>query len=97
MSFINNTMEWLQMKDKTFKYLQEEWSVGYYPNLDKIEYSLHAFTIRYKSLFYSVLVYLEEYMVILPLRCENGIERIYPHPSLELNGLVAKFFVDAIE
>ena len=85
MSFKNDTMKWLQMKDKVFKYLQEEWSVEYYPNLDKIEYALKVFTIRDKSLFYSVLIYLEEYMVILPHRCENGIERILPHPSLELN------------
>ena len=85
------------MKDRAFKYLQEEWSIGYYPNLDKIEYALNAFTIRDKSLFYSVLAYLEEYVVILPYRCENGIERIFPHPSLELKELVAKFFVDTIE
>ncbi len=85
MSFKNNTMEWLQMKDRAFKYLREELSIEYYPNLDQIEYTLHVSTIRDKSIFYSVLVYLEEYKVILPLRCENGIERIFPHPSLELN------------
>lgn len=54
-------------------------------------------TIRGKSIFYSVLAYLEEYMVILLHKCENGIERILPHPSLELNGLEAKFFVGTIE
>ena len=85
MSFKNNTMEWLQMKDKVFRYLQEEWSIEYYPNLDQIEYTLRVFTICDKSIFYSVLSYLEEYMVILPLKGENGVERSFPHPSLELN------------
>jgi len=73
------------MKDRTFKYLTEEWSIEYYPNLDQIEYTLNVLTVRDKSLLYSVLAYLEEYMVILPHKCENGIERIYPHPSLELS------------
>ena len=97
MSFKNNTGEWLEMKDRAFKYLQEEWSIKYYPNLDQIEYILKVFTIRDKSLFYSVLAYLEEYMVILPYRCEDGIERILPHPSLEFKELMVKYFVDTIE
>ena len=97
MSFTNDTMEWLQMKDKVFTYLQEEWSIEYYPNLIRLESDMDVSTIRDKSIFYSVLVYLEEYMVILLHKCENGIERILPHPSLELNGLEAKFFVGTIE
>ncbi len=97
MSFKNDTMEWLQMKDRTFKHLREEWSIEYYPNLDKLESDLKAFTIYEKSLFYSVLVYLEDYNVILTHKSEKGIERILPHPSLELNELVVKFFADTIE
>ena len=97
MSFKNNTMEWLQMKDITFKYLKEEWSIEYYPNLDRLESTLHVFTIEGKSLLYSVLVYFEDYNVILAHRYENGIMRIFPHPSLELNELTQKFFVDSVE
>ena len=97
MSFMNDTSEWLQMKDRTVVYLKEEWSIEYYPNLDKIESNLRVFTIRDKSLFYSALSYLEENMVILSHRSENGVERILPHPSLEWNELEVKFFVDTIE
>lgn len=91
------TMEWLQMKDKIFKYLKDEWSIGYYPNLIKLESVLNVFTVRDKSIFYDVLDYLGEYMIILSYVCENGIERITPHPSLELNDLSSKFIVDNTE
>jgi len=92
MSFKNNTEAWLQMKDRAFEYLREEWSIGYFPNVAKLKYMLKISTVFDKSIFYSVLSYLEEYMVILTQRCQNGAMRIFPHPSLELNELVEQFF-----
>ena len=73
------------------------WNLSEKSQFDLVKPNMDVSTIRDKSIFYSVLVYLEEYMVILLHKCENGIERILPHPSLELNGLEAKFFVGTIE
>ena len=88
--FENNTMERFEMREKIYRYLKEEWMIGYFPNLAKLKVTVKVFSVRDKSIFYGELAYLEEHMIVLVHRCENGIERILPHPSLELNELVAK-------
>jgi len=84
----NNVLERFEMRERIFRYLKEEWQIGYYPNLVKLKSALHIFSVRDKHIFYEVLAYLEEYKIILTHRCEKGVERILPHPSLELNELV---------
>jgi hypothetical protein len=93
----NDTMEWFEMRDRVYQYLKEEWAIGYYPNLEKLEATLRILSIRDKSFFYNVLAFLEEYYIILTHRCETGIERIFPHPNFELNELILKLFVDTVE
>jgi len=95
--FENNTIELFEMRDKVYSYLREEWCIRYYPSLEKIAYDLKIRNVRDKSLFYTVLAYLEEYKIILLYTDENGIERIVPHPNFELNEVISKLFVDTVE
>ena len=93
---INNINELLKTKDKVGCYLREEWFAGNYPKLEKIINDLKIRNIRTKSLFFAVLAYFEEYKIILYIE-ERGVERIIPHPRLELTEPNTNLFVDPNE
>ena len=95
--FIKNNIENFKMRDKIFHYLKAEWQVGYNPNLDRIMHDLRVFDINSRSYFYNALDWLVKYGIALVKICEDGVERIIPHPNLELEGFILDFPIDSVE
>lgn len=86
--FINNKNEIYKMRDRLLAYLQEEWGIGYNPNLDRVKYDLNVCDLRSSSLFYDSLDWLVEYEFALIKIYENGVERIVIHPIFELKTFI---------